>query len=77
MSLWMDIQKTAEEECRPQPKPSVGELFTTLSTGHQKRELAMLLILATAAVVAVSVSFIQFGSFLQPWSEFIESVRAF
>jgi hypothetical protein len=77
MSLWVDIQKTGEEEFQPRPKPSVGKLFTKLSTGHQKRELAMLLILATAAVVAISVSFIQSGSFLQPWSEFIKSVRSF
>jgi hypothetical protein len=56
MSLWLEIQKTAAEECPPRPKPSVGELFGKLSTGHQKRELGMLLILSGAAVIAVTVA---------------------
>jgi hypothetical protein len=77
MSLWMGIQKTAEQECLPQPTPSLGKLFTKLSTGHQRRELAMLLILATAASVAVAVSFIQSGSFLQRWAEFVANVQSF
>jgi len=77
MSLWTEIQKTTQAECPPQPKPSLGKLFTKLSTGHQKRELALLLILATAAAIAVTVSFLQTGSFLQRWAEFVANVQSF
>jgi hypothetical protein len=77
MSLWMEIQKTAERECLPQPEPSLGKLFTKLSTGHHRREFAMLLILAIAASVAVAVSFLQSGSFVQRWAEFVTNVQSF
>jgi hypothetical protein len=77
MSLWMEIQKTAQEEGPRQGEASVGKLFTELSTGDQKRELAMLLILAMAAVIAVAVSLIQTGSFLRAWAEFVANVRPF
>jgi len=77
MSLWLEIQKTAAEECPPQPKASVGELFGKLSTGHQKRELGMLLILTAAAVTAVTVAFLQSGSFVQSWAEFVQNVSSF
>ena len=59
MSLWLEIQKTAMDECPPAPEPSLGRLFAELSTNHQKRELAMLLILVGAAVMAVTVAFQQ------------------
>jgi hypothetical protein len=77
MSLWLEIQKTAADECPPQPKASVGELFGKLSPGHQKRELGMLLVLAGAAVIAVTVAFLQSGSFVQSWAEFVQNVRTF
>jgi hypothetical protein len=65
MSLWTEIQKSAEEPCLPQPTPSLGKLFTKLSSGHQKREFAMLLILAAAASIAIAVSLVQSGSFFK------------
>jgi hypothetical protein len=77
LNLWTEIQKTAEQECPRQPEPSLGELFTKLSTGHHRRELAMLLFLAIAAAVAVAVSFLQSGSFLQRWAEFVTNVQSF
>jgi hypothetical protein len=77
MSLWLGIQTTAEVFEEPVPRPSVGKLFGELSSGHQKREFALLMILATAALIAIGSAFLQSGSFVQRWAEFVQNVGGF
>jgi hypothetical protein len=77
MSLWQEIRAAEPVQEVVVSKPSVGALFTKLADPDQKREFALLVILATAATIAVGVAFIQSGSFLQSWAEFVQNVRGF
>jgi hypothetical protein len=76
MSLWEGINPEPSIK-QPFSEPSVGRLFQTLADGDQKRDLALLLILAGAALLAIGCGFFQPGSLVERWPEFVRNVQRF